>query len=314
MLRWRMFGISVCIQPSFWIINGLFGWFVSDPLAGQYHVNLLTFILIWVLCTLVTVAVHEFGHAIMGRIFGQPGAITIAGLGGQAAGGYDKISSWKRLLVIAAGPGAGFLFVASLMILDSTPWDRLMDAMDWDGLKLKWAVVDRMGLMPLRLAFNYFTLTLFLLAMIGLFLNILNLFPIIPMDGGMIFKEICSMIAGRSGERFAFGVSLLLAGSLTLYFLLAVLVERGFMRAPFPMWYGALPELSLVIFGMMAFNCYKSYRQLGVMTRHDLYRQHDDDDDDPSAPRDLPPNVREVPVKDPRDFAPRAPGSERPRS
>jgi stage IV sporulation protein FB len=310
MLRWRLFGISVCIQPSFWIINALFAWFVSDPLAGHYRVALLTFILIWVLCTLASVMVHELGHAVMGRIFGQPGNVTIAGLGGQAAGGYDKISPWKRLLVIAAGPGAGFLFVASLVLVDSTAWDWLMGELDWENLKLRWFIVDKIGMMHLRLGRNYYTLTLFLLAMIGLFMNILNLFPIIPMDGGMIFKEICSMIAGRAGERFAFAVSFLLAGALTLYFLVVVLVKYWVISQPFNMWSLALPELSLVIFGMMAIKCYQAYRQLGAMTRHDQYQQYDDD---LSGPDDLPPNVREVPVKDPRDFAPRAPGSERPR-
>ena len=188
-----------------------------------------------------------------------------------------------------------------------------MSELDWENLKLRWFIVDKFGMIHLRLGRNYYTLTLFLLAMIGLFLNILNLFPIIPMDVGMIFKEICSMIAGRSGERFAFGVSFLLAGALTLYFLICVLVKYGKMSAPFPLWSLALPELSLVIFGMMAFKCYQAYRQLGAMTRHDQYRQYDDDLSDP---RDLPPNVREVPVKDPHwNFAhtPALREAERPR-
>ena len=87
MLRWRLFGISVCIQPSFWIINALFAWYFSDPLARMYGVSLPIFILIWVLCTLASVMAHlNWVTPSWAASSGQPGNVTIAGLGGQAAG------------------------------------------------------------------------------------------------------------------------------------------------------------------------------------------------------------------------------------
>ena len=308
-LRWRLFGIHFCIQPSFWLFNALFGWMMSS-LGERYRVGLPLFILLWVLCTLVSVLAHELGHVIMGRIFRLPGNITLGGLGGKAAGDYGALRSWQRLLVIAAGPGAGFLFVGLMVFVDSASWDWLMDELNWDNMKLKIHLIDRID-PNWWMGKNPYTLTLFLLAMIGLFLNILNLIPIIPLDGGMIFKEICSMIAGKAGEMFAFGVSFLLAGIVIAYHLVVAFVKYKLIREPFEL-YGAtraFPELTVIMFGVMAYQCFQAYRGLAMQERHQAYME----DDDMSGPRHLSPGVEEVPAKDPRDFAPRAPGSERPR-
>src|ERR1017187_9963110 len=86
-LRWRILGINFCIQPSFWLMNALFAFVIYNYVGGGLRgVSLFAYILIWVLCILVCVLVHELGHVITGRIFGQPGNITLTGLGGQAVG------------------------------------------------------------------------------------------------------------------------------------------------------------------------------------------------------------------------------------
>src|SRR5258705_243218 len=133
MLRWRVVCISFCIHPSFWLMNALWAYILYAPLTGArdggqlLSRDLLILMLIWILCTLAAVMVHELGHVIMGRIFGQPGDITISGLGGQAVGGYGELSPWKRILVIFAGPCAGFLFVALLVAVDGRPWNECME-------------------------------------------------------------------------------------------------------------------------------------------------------------------------------------------
>src|ERR1022692_2699461 len=105
MLRWRLLGINFCIQPSFWLMNALWAFILYGPLTGNrergqlFTKELLILMLIWVLVTLVAVMVHELGHVITGRIFGQPGNITLTGLGGQAVGEYGELSPWKRILV-----------------------------------------------------------------------------------------------------------------------------------------------------------------------------------------------------------------------
>ncbi len=127
MHRWRILGIRFCIQPSFWIMNALFAFVIFTYVGAARGGCLFAYILIWVLSILACVLVHELGHVIAGRIFGQPGNITLTGLGGQAVGEYGELAVWQRILVIGAGPGAGFLFVAGLVIFDgnTTLWNQL---------------------------------------------------------------------------------------------------------------------------------------------------------------------------------------------
>jgi stage IV sporulation protein FB len=330
MLRWRLFGINFCIQPSFWFMNALWAYILYQPMmrparGDLFTRELLIMMLIWVLCMLVAVMVHELGHVILGRIFGQPGNITISGLGGQAVGEYGAISPWKRILVIAAGPCAGFLFVAALTAVDGRPWNFCMD---WLSINLKMPFLSRLtcdwfliDLYDKNLAFvrdplfmdprSYYVLVLLLLFSVNLFMNIMNLLPIIPMDGGMIFKEICVLIAPRGGLKFAFICSFGMASLMTVYLLVVVLSKYKFIGPQYEGYYPfAFPEFSLIIFGSLAYQSLQAYRQLSAMQRHRDFMQ--DDDDESGAPRGSA-GVVEIEPKDPRDFAPRAPGSERPR-
>src|SRR5262245_8574125 len=212
MLRWRLFGISFCIEPSFWLMNALWAYILYAPIMNMPRNQLLSkelliMMLIWVLCMLVAVMAHELGHVITGRIFGQPGSITLTGMGGQAVGGYDELSPWKRILVILAGPCAGFLLVAVLVAVDGRLWNNVCirwminnapGGLFWENFKVEWNLILKIlpdahdrdwGKYPL------YDLSITILFMISLFMNIMNLLPIIPMDGGMIFKEICVLVS-----------------------------------------------------------------------------------------------------------------------
>lgn len=312
MLRWRLFGITFCIQPSFWFMNALWAFGIYYYFGGIPGIGLLGYILIWVLCTLASVLVHELGHVITARIFGQPGNITLTGLGGQAVGEFGALAVWQRVLVICAGPGAGIACAAALIFFDAhtTRWNLLVDLLDLPGLKLRWFGVDhidpllRMGDSPrYELAVN-------ILLMINLFVSAINLLPIIPMDGGMLLKEFCCLIAPRGGLKAAFAISFALACAVTLFFLLVVLVKYNLIRNPLGWTYPLIfPELTLLVFALMAYRCFGYYRQQAAMDRHRDYME----DGDMSGPGYLSPGVEEVPVKDPDDFAPRAPGSEKAR-
>jgi stage IV sporulation protein FB len=312
MLRWRLFGISFCIQPSFWLMNALWAYIIYTYFPGFREVGLLAYILIWVFCTLISVMVHELGHVVTARIFGQPGSITLTGLGGQAVGEFGELAVWQRILVICAGPGAGFLLAAGLILFDAetTRWNLLMDMLDVPALKVRWFGVDKFNPLLRMGGSPHYAFAINILLMINLFVNVINLLPIIPMDGGMLLKEFCCLIAPKSGPKIAFGLSFILACALTIFFLAIVLVKHRVIANPFSWEYPLIfPELTLIVFAFMAYRCYTSFRQIAMMERHQAYME----DDDMSGPRHLPPGVEEVPAKDPDDFAPRAPGSERPR-
>jgi hypothetical protein len=330
MLRWRLFGINFRIEASFWIMNALWAFILYQPIMGPREhgqllsKDLLIMMLIWVLCMLVTVMVHELGHVITGRVFGQPGNVTLTGLGGQAVGEYGELAPWQRIIVIFMGPCAGFLFVAALTAADGRPWNWCMEWFErsfempfFGKLKCELFLIHwvnpklanpALQLLDPRSQFPIYNIVVLLLFVINLFTNIMNLLPIIPMDGGMIFKEVCCLLAPRGGLKFAFAWSFLLALGCTVYLLVVVLVQYRFLSPNYALWYPfAFPEFSLLIFGMLAYRSWVTYQQLSRSERYMDYMQ-----DDMSGPR-REQGVVEVPVKDPDEFAPRAPGSERPR-
>ena len=106
-LNFRLFGMPVRITPFFWVMAAFLG---TDQQRDG------TAFLIWILAVMVSILVHEFGHALSARYFGERPEVILYELGGLCV--YDQHSShrpWQRFIVIALGPGAGFLFVG-LMI------------------------------------------------------------------------------------------------------------------------------------------------------------------------------------------------------
>src|SRR5262249_8482362 len=106
-ISWRMFGTQVRVSPWFWLITVLLGW--STTHRG------FVYLVVWVAWVLVSVLVHEFGHVMMGRIFGTDGHIVLFGLGGLAIGSNAISNRWQRIAVSFAGPGAGFLLLAAVL-------------------------------------------------------------------------------------------------------------------------------------------------------------------------------------------------------
>lgn len=192
-LRWRMFGVHVRVHPLFWLLSILLGWqWFADPRGG------IAYLALWVGCVFVSILLHEFGHVLMGRVFGSRGHIILYSFGGLAVGSSNLPRRWQRVAVLFAGP------LAQLLL--------------WGILKVS---------IP-RLPLSVFTQEwgIFLLAAITMLLNInlywplLNLLPIWPLDGGQISREVCEGVLGRRGVSIALGVSLVVAGALAVLMLL----------------------------------------------------------------------------------------------
>ena len=106
----RLFGVNIRINPWFWLMSAVLGW--SRVQSG------VPFLLIWMACVLVSILVHEFGHVMMGRLFGSDGHIVLYSFGGLAVGSIQIPNWWKRVLVSLAGPMAGFLLWGMLILGD----------------------------------------------------------------------------------------------------------------------------------------------------------------------------------------------------
>src|SRR5271169_6821462 len=71
--RFRLFGIPVSVQPWFWLTTLFMG---ANRSVGM--------LLIWIAVCFVSILLHEVGHVMAYRAFGEQGSIVLYGWGGLA--------------------------------------------------------------------------------------------------------------------------------------------------------------------------------------------------------------------------------------
>ncbi len=264
-LRFRLLRTDVRVHPLFWLVSVIFGWPSSTGPSAMQDV------VIWVCCVFVSILVHEFGHVLMGRVFGSWGYIVLYSFGGLAVGSNQLRRWWQRVLVSAAGPGAGFLLfavvVGGLLIAARDTAGLLFSAdfPDAEGLSL-WS---RLGLLLYSAGLNdAMREVCWDLIWINLMWGLINLLPVWPLDGGMISREICERCS-PNGRRLSLGISIAAAS------LFAVHSLAGHVGKPLIPYLPSGGLFSAVFFAAMA---YGSYLELqATPTRGPPGRRRDDD-------------------------------------
>lgn len=176
-LRFSLFGIPVRVLPWFWLMAALLGRSTAE--AGVPALAL------WVFAVFLSILVHEFGHALSAVAFGYPPTVVLYHFGGMAlySPGRDY-TLWRSILITAAGPLSGLALAAICMAVIVV--GTLADVLIPEGLA-------------------FFLNTMF---GINLFWSILNLLPVLPLDGGQICRDVLRLITPRNGLRIALVVSL----------------------------------------------------------------------------------------------------------
>ena len=156
MFRFMIFNIPVSVQPWFWLTLA----FISGRLFADSTQDIV-FLLLFVVAGFLSILVHELGHALTAKHFGKRVEIVLQAFGGYAAySGAVPLSRKQTFLITAAGPAIQIVLgVLALAVARSYP------AMDTN--------------------LKYFTTVL---AAISLIWAILNLLPILPMDGGRLVE------------------------------------------------------------------------------------------------------------------------------
>ena len=70
-------GVPVRISGLFWVGTALIGWGVCRSFARGDQRELLLYLAIWTAVVLFSILVHELGHALMYRRFGQDARIVL---------------------------------------------------------------------------------------------------------------------------------------------------------------------------------------------------------------------------------------------
>lgn len=175
--------IPIRIHPIFWLMAFGIGWLSSQEIFSA---------LLWVVVITVSVLVHEFGHALTAKAFGQRVQIDLVGMGGLTLRRGGKLTSIREFLIVLNGPLAGFaLFIASSLLYAGF------------GKQLAFPIAYMLQVSIL----------------VNLWWTLLNLLPVQPLDGGQLLRIILESIFGLKGVKFALFLSMVISASLSLFFL-----------------------------------------------------------------------------------------------
>jgi Zn-dependent protease len=174
-LSFRLGKIPVHIQPSFLVVAVLFGLSGGELDTG----------LAWVAIVFVSVLLHELGHATTGLAFGLSPRIDLHAMGGTTSwSSAVPLSTAKRIAISVAGPGAGFV-VAAVVRYALGP-----------------------GVFPPTPVGHFVYANLLF---VNFYWGVLNLLPMLPLDGGNVMSQALNALTGGHGERPARIVSIVVA-------------------------------------------------------------------------------------------------------
>jgi stage IV sporulation protein FB len=209
--------IPVAIYPTFWLFAALIGYINSYSFIGT---------LIWVGIIFVSVLFHEFGHALTALLFGQSPRIELVALGGLTYHNGQKLPFWKQFFIVLNGPVFGFLLVIFATILLQIP-----------------ALAQGMTGSIIALA-----------RMVNLFWTVVNLLPVMPLDGGQLLRIVLEGIFGLKGFKYAIITSMVIALAISVFFFVSQALLVG------------------ALFFLLAFQSYDTFRR----TRHLSETDRDD--------------------------------------
>ena len=154
-MSFRLFGVNVEIQMSFWITSVILGLrYLSDPDVPRGAIG------VWVAVVFVSVLVHELGHALAVLRHGIEPQITLYAMGGltrfQPFHDGAPLRRRDQVLISLAGPFAGFalgaLTLAALRLFPhafagaSTLRRFAADSLLW--VNFGWGIVNLMPVLP----------------------------------------------------------------------------------------------------------------------------------------------------------------------
>jgi Zn-dependent protease len=212
-LNFSLAGIPVRVHPLFWVIALLFA-------SGS---NNLLNILFWIIGIFISILVHEMGHALAFRRYGQDSHIILHFAGGLTVpetvafgSNYARVATTpnQQIIISLAGPFAGFFLAASVLVL---------------GLSLGGSVTFTtiLGFIPFPLLMmppGFGLLSSFFMALlwINIFWGLINLVPVFPLDGGQVTRNILIQRDPWNGVRMSLWVSVITGGVMALVGFLAL--------------------------------------------------------------------------------------------
>lgn len=189
-------GIPVAIHPAF---------FAVILVLGIVYVATPVYLVTWVVIATVSILLHEFGHAIAFRIFGLRPSVALVGFGGLTSAdsdvhGADTFTPARHIIVSLAGPLSALVLLGlpALFLAEANGFDP------WTSLGL------RRSLDPAEIILGQ-------IVYINVGWSLLNLLPVLPLDGGNVVAAVFEIFVRDKGRRIANIISIVIAVAVALW-------------------------------------------------------------------------------------------------
>ena len=249
-LDFQVLGFPVRIHPLFWLAGLLIGFHGGEN-AGIH-------LLIWFVTFFTSILIHELGHAFMMRYFGRQSHIVLYMMGGLAVEGrprdfgfgspwsFDSYTAFQprqrtpqeQILISAAGPGVQFVLLGLIIGLVYATGGRVEPT----GGLLPYLAVDSGELANNR---NMQSLVEMFLQ-VNLYWPLINLLPVLPLDGGQIALQVFMQHDPWGGTQRALWLSMIVGGAMAVFGILVM--HQG---------------LTAMLFGSLALSSYLTLQQMG---------------------------------------------------
>ncbi|MEL6105049.1 MAG: site-2 protease family protein [Planctomycetota bacterium] len=227
-LRFMVMGFPVRISWTFWLGAIVFGYYFCTGFAGLAGnpaveqgstLGIGPLLLVWAFCLLVSILIHELGHALAFRYYGLHASIVLYHFGGLAiptgslspGRSISRIGEREQLIISFAGPAlqiAAAIVLALIVKLAGYQVAIFLHMpvyLDRIPTMANGEMIPSQGLYALVSFFVYPSIVWALL----------NLVPVWPLDGGHIARSIVVMTGGTIAQ--SLWISVISAGALALY-------------------------------------------------------------------------------------------------
>lgn len=213
---YRIGGIPLAVSPFFFVTAGLIGYLMTGSLIGM---------LIGIVIIFFSILIHELGHALSSKAFGQNPRIELNAFGGLTYPEGPSISKGREFIVVLMGPLFGFaLAIFAYFVM------RLVQG----------------NVLATQIFYATFV--------INFVWTVINLVPVLPLDGGQLLRIVFEKIFGPRGTSYACLVSMVLAGAVAIFSFIAGWLIGGIL---------------FFLFAFQNFETFRRYKKASVMDHDD---------------------------------------------
>ncbi len=197
-VHFSLLGFPVRIHPMFWLMTLLLGMAIPPPMF-----------IFWIPAVVICILLHELGHAAVMRAFGYEASIVLYSFGGLAIPrgrrmGFRQPGPWGQILISLAGPGSGFLLAAVLA--------AGLHAMGWLLIHFPDGSLRDFMLLPIIPNHEKISTFIFFVFQITIWWGVINLLPILPLDGGQVAQQVFELLHPREAVRNSLILSVIVGG------------------------------------------------------------------------------------------------------